>query len=236
MSKIVGRPQLVERLREPDGPPIVTIVAPAGYGKTTLVAEWAQANHRSFAWVSVDERDNDPKVFLTYVAASLDQVETIDPGVFDALASPESSVVGVVTPRIGRAFASMDTPVVLVLDDVHLLRNRECQAAIAVLARARAGRLRMALVARHEPHLRTARLRAEGRILELGPEDLSLDLEQSVSLLRDAGVELPESDMAGLHEKTEGWPVGLYLAALALRAGGSVSTAVAAFGGDDLSS
>lgn len=233
-SKSISRASLVERLREADGPPIVTVVAPAGYGKTTLLAEWAQGDPESFAWLSVDERDNDPKVFLTYVAASLDRVEPVDPGVFDALASPGSSIVGMVAPRIGRAFASMSRPVVLVLDDVHLLQNRECQAAVAMLAEHVPAGSRVALASRHEPHLRMARLRAEGRILEFGPEDLSLDREEATSLLRDAGVELSDSDIIALHEKTEGWPAGLYLAALAIRAGGSVSSAVAAFGGDDL--
>ena len=233
-SNIVSRPGLLERLRDADGPPIVTIVAPAGYGKTTLLAEWAQRNGQGFAWVSLDEQDNDPKVLLTYVAASLEGIEPIDPGVFDALASPQSSVAGVVAPRLGKAFASIARPFVLVLDDVHLLHSREGQAAIAVLVDNVPEGSRIAIAARREPPLRLARLRAQGRVLELGPRDLSLDREQSAELLLGAGVELSEADVTGLHEKTEGWPVGLYLAALAIRSGGSVSKAVAAFGGDDL--
>ena len=230
----MSRPGLLERLRDADGPPIVTIVAPAGYGKTTLLAEWAQRNGQGFAWVSLDEQDNDPKVLLTYVAASLEGIEPIDPGVFDALASPQSSVAGVVAPRLGKAFASIARPFVLVLDDVHLLHSREGQAAIAVLVDNVPEGSRIAIAARRQPPLRLARLRAQGRVLEFGPRDLSLDREQSAELLRGAGVELSEADVTGLHEKTEGWPVGLYLAALALRSGGSVSKAVAAFGGDDL--
>jgi len=230
---MVSRPGLLELLRDENGPPIVTVVAPPGFGKTTLLAEWTESSGLAVAWVSVDERDNDPKVLLTYVAAALDGVEPIDSGVFDALASPGSSIAGVVTPRLGRALALMPRPVVLVLDDMHLLRSREGQAAIAMLADHLPRGSRLAIAARREPPLPIARLRAEGRILEFGPEHLSLDREQSASLLRDAGVELPDSVITALHEKTEGWPVGLYLAALALRAGGSVSKAVAAFGGDD---
>src|SRR5262245_5512468 len=229
----VERPAVLERLTGESSAPVVAVIAPAGYGKTTLLAEWAQRNGRAFAWVSLDEQDNDPKVFLAYVAQSLNAVEPIDPGVFKALASPGVSIVGVVIPRVGRAFASMRQPVVLVLDDVHLLHTRECQAAIAALVEHVPDGSRIAIAARREPHLRLARLRAEGRVLEIGPEELSLDREQSASLLRNAGVELSDDDVDGLHGKTEGWPVGLYLAALSLRAGGSVPSAVAAFHGDD---
>jgi LuxR family transcriptional regulator, maltose regulon positive regulatory protein len=80
------------------------VVAPAGYGKTTLLSQWAERNGQLFAWVSVGEADNDPKVLLTYVAEALDGVEQIDERVFDALASPVSSVPGVVIPMLGSAF------------------------------------------------------------------------------------------------------------------------------------
>ena len=115
----VRRPGLVARLLQDDSGPIVSVVAPPGYGKTTLLSQWAEANGRAFAWVSVDEADNDPKVLLTYVTQALDAVQPVDPRVFEALASPVSSVPGSVVPRLGSAFASMTVPVVLVLDDVH---------------------------------------------------------------------------------------------------------------------
>jgi LuxR family transcriptional regulator, maltose regulon positive regulatory protein len=130
----VRRSPLIERLARSDLGPIVSVVAPAGYGKTTLLSQWAEANGQAFAWVSVDEGDNDPKILLTYVAEALDEVEAIDERVFDALASPASSVPGSVVPRLGNAFSSMSSPVVLVLDDVHVLRNSECRAALSVLA------------------------------------------------------------------------------------------------------
>ena len=127
-----------------------------------------------FAWVSVDENDNDPKVLLTYVAEALDAVQPVGERVFDALASPASSVPGSVVPRLGTAFAAMTTPVALVLDDVHVLHNQECRAALSVLADHVPNRSQLVLAGRAEPPLRTARLRAEGRILEIGPADLSL--------------------------------------------------------------
>jgi len=127
----IRRSLLIKQLVDGDPGPIVSVVAPSGYGKTTLLSQWAEASGQAFAWVSVDQGDNDPKVLLTYIAAALDAVEPIDGGVFEALASPASSVPGSVVPRLGSALWAMSTPVVLVLDDVHLLDNRECLAALA---------------------------------------------------------------------------------------------------------
>ena len=183
--------------------------------------------------MSVDDGDNDPKVLLRYVAEALDAVEPLDERVFDALASPVSSVPGSVVPRLGAAFSSMTSPVVLVLDDVHGLRNSECRAALSVLADHVPGGSRLAFAGRAPPPLRIARLRAEGKIMEIGPDDLSLTCEEASSLLRDAGLALGEEDVAELHKRTEGWPAGLYLAALCLREGGSPASAAFSFGGDD---
>jgi LuxR family transcriptional regulator, maltose regulon positive regulatory protein len=229
----VRRSSLLECLARGGPRPVVSVVAPAGYGKTTLLSQWAERNGQSFAWVSVDEADNDAKVLLSYVAEALDAVEPIDERVFDALASPGSSVPGSVVPRLGSAFSSMTSPVVLVLDDVHLLRNSECRAALSVLADHVPGGSQLALAGRTQPPLRIARLRAEGKITEIGPNDLSLTREEASSLLRDAGVLLGGDDAAELHRRTEGWPAGLYLAALYLREGGSFAGAAVSFGGDD---
>jgi LuxR family maltose regulon positive regulatory protein len=224
---------LVERLARDDLGRVVSVVAPAGYGKTTLLSQWAESDSRSFAWVSVDERDNDPKILLTYIAEALDQVEPVGQRVFDALASPASSVPGSAVPRLGTAFALRTSPVVLVLDDVHLLHNTECRAALSVLAEHVPAGSRLVLVGRDAPPLRIAKLRAEGRIAEVGPADLALTQGEAAALLRAAEVTLGGDDVAALHERTEGWPVGLYLAALYVREGGAVGTAADSFGGDD---
>src|SRR5215831_4825712 len=185
----VDRSPLIERLAGEESRPIVSVVAPAGYGKTTLLSQWAERGSPAFAWVSVDERDNDPKVLLSYVAAALDRVAPVDPRVFAALASPESSVPGAVVPRLGSAFASMTVPVVLVLDDVHLLSNRESRAALSVLADHVPDGSRLVLAGRDEPPLRLG-LRAARRILEVGPGDLSFSRAEAGSLLDAAGVRL----------------------------------------------
>jgi LuxR family maltose regulon positive regulatory protein len=229
----VRRSLLIERLRRGDPRQVVSVVAPPGYGKTTLLSQWAERNGQAFAWVSIDEGDNDPKVLLTYIAEALDAVEPIGDRVFDALASPVSSVPGSVVPRLSSAFWSMTSPVVLVLDAVHVLHNRECRAALSVLADHVPGGSRLALAGRAGPPLRVARLRAEGRILEIGPGDLSLTCEEGSSLLRDADVAVGGDEVAELHRRTEGWPAGLYLAALYLKEGGPVASAAVSFGGDD---
>jgi LuxR family maltose regulon positive regulatory protein len=229
----VRRSRLIERLARGDPRPIVSVVAPAGYGKTTLLSQWAERNGQAFAWVSVDEADNDPKVLLAYVAEALDAVEPIDRRVFGALASPVSSVPGSVVPRLGSAFSSMAAPVALVLDDVHALHNSECRAAVSVLADHVPGGSRLVLAGRADPPLRVARLRAEGKILEIGPGDLSLTRGEASLLLRNADVVLGEEEVAELHRRTEGWPAGVYLAALSLKEGGPLRRAVVSFGGDD---
>src|SRR5208282_85829 len=175
---------------------------------------------QAFAWVSIDEQDNDPRVLLSYVAKALDAVQPVGGRVFEALASPVSSVPGSVVPRLGSAFWSMTAPVVLVLDDVHLLHNRDCRDALSVLADHVPAGSRLVLAGRDEPPLRIARLRAEGRLLEIGPGDLSLSREDAAALLRAAEVTLGGDEVAALHRQTEGWAAGLYLAALCLKDGG----------------
>ena len=228
----VRRLALIDRLRKSGSFPVMSVVAPAGYGKTTLLSQWAERNGRAFAWVSLDERDNDPKVLLTYIAEALDAVEPIGERVFDALASPGSSVPGSVVPRLGSALASMTLPVALVLDDVHVLHNPECRAAMPVLADHVPDGSQLVLAGRDAPPLPVARLRAEGKVMEIGPGDLALTVVEASSLLRAAGVTLGQDDLAKLYRRTEGWPAGLYLAALSLREGGSLGNSVASFTGE----
>ncbi len=229
----ISRSSLIGRLARDDLRPIVSVVAPPGYGKTTLLAQWAVRDRQAFAWVSLDDRDNDPKVLLSYVAEALDAVQPVGERVFEALASPLSSVPGSVVPRLGAALWSMTTPVVLVLDDVHLLRDARCRDALSVLADHVPAGSRLVLAGRGGPPLRIARLRAEGRLLEIGPGDLALTRQDAAALLRAAGLVLDEDEVAELHRRTEGWPAGLYLAALYLKEGGPVETAAVSFGGDD---
>src|SRR3954465_5678765 len=131
----IVRAALVEQLNNARDTPIVMLCAGPGYGKTTALAQRASSGEqRPFAWVSVDQHDNDPVVLLTYVAVALDRVPSIDQGVFEALASPGASVEATVIPRLGAALAGVDTPVVLGLDDVHAIDKALCIDAIVALA------------------------------------------------------------------------------------------------------
>jgi LuxR family maltose regulon positive regulatory protein len=145
---IVLRGPLVNRLLAAPSAPLICVVAPAGYGKTTLLAQWSERKDPRVGWVSVDQRDNDPVVLLTYVAAALDRVEPIDPGVFQALASPGVSVLATVVPRLVSAVSAMPQPVALVLDHVELLESQDCLDAVAELALGLPAGSRLALPSR----------------------------------------------------------------------------------------
>jgi LuxR family maltose regulon positive regulatory protein len=233
MDRRVGIPRtgLVHRLTTSSKTPIVGIFAGAGYGKTTLLAQWADADPRPFAWVSLDQRDNDPVVLLTYIAAALDRVEPQPPAVFEALSTPGAGVETVLTPRLTMALSSRSSPLVLVLDDVHLLLNPAGLQAVATLILGLPEAFQIAIAGRAEPQLPLARLRAQG-VLDIGPGELAFDAGEADDVLRGANVHLPKVDVLRLVGRTEGWPVGVYLAALSIRAGGG-APAAAGFAGDD---
>jgi LuxR family transcriptional regulator, maltose regulon positive regulatory protein len=230
---LVSRVQLLEWLEASAATPVVAMSAPAGYGKTVLAAEWARRDRRPFVWLSVDRNDNDPTVLLTYLAVGLDRVEPIDPGVLGVLASRGASVDQAVLPRLGAALASKALPVVVVLDDVHLLQDRQGLDAVAMLADHLPAGSQLVLISRGEPPLPLARWRAEGRLAELGPGELAMSPVEAGSLLSAVRVELPGGEVEELTRRTEGWPVALYLAALAHKAGGQPGNPGFAFTGDD---
>jgi LuxR family transcriptional regulator, maltose regulon positive regulatory protein len=229
---IVARIGLVERLLASPAAPVVCVVAPAGYGKTTLLAQWAQRTARRVAWVSVDERDNDPAVLLTYLAVALDRVEPIDPRVVRGMAGPGASIVGGVH-RLAAAMAAMTQPVALVLDHVELLGNQQSLDAVAELAAQLPAGAQLLVASRARPPLPVAVLRVQGRVLELGAEELAMDHQEARAVLEGVGVGLDDAEVEELLARTEGWPVGLYVAALAHKAGGPRAHAWAGLTGDD---
>ena len=229
----VVREDVISALEGSRGTPVVCVSAGPGWGKTTLLAQWATQSQRPFAWVSVDDVDNDPIVLLTYVATALDRVSPLDPRVFDALASTGVSVDATVVPRLGAALAEVSEPVVVVLDDLHLLDSRASLDAIEALTRHVANGSQIALSARGGPVLPLAASRARGLALEIGPDDLRMDEAEAGQLLRAAGLDLPDDRVAELTDQTEGWSAGLYLAALSLRARGHSAKGATEFSGSD---
>src|SRR5215207_1358038 len=212
---IVRRNALVQRLRNAEAASVVAITAPAGYGKTTLLAEWAERDRRTFAWVSVDEADGDPVVFLGHVAVALDRIEPIGPHVLESIASPTGANSTRVLSRLSSALVTRTRPFVLVLDDVDRLGD-PLDAVSSIADHVPKGSV-LALAARAVPDVGLPRLRADGRLIEVGIDDLALRPPQAYRLLRGAGVRTTKDEAAELADATEGWPVGLYLAALSLQ-------------------
>jgi LuxR family maltose regulon positive regulatory protein len=228
----VSRTGLVNRLRATTTIPVTTVVAPAGYGKTTLLSQWAERDSRPFAWVTLDDRDNDPVVLLRHIAAALTRDEPLGHQVIDALNSPAQSIWSSALPRLA-AELSARRPIVLVLDDFNHLRSRAALEAVAALIDDEAEGSMFVASTRVTPKLPLAPLRAGGRLLELGAEELALSKREAQLLLRATGVSLGETRMDELIEQCEGWAAALYLAALSIRDGEQTGRGRASFGGDD---
>ena len=227
---IVTRTALVDRLAVVQAP-VITVVAPPGYGKTTLLAQWAERAGTPVAWVSCDDGDNDPVVLLSAIAVALNRIEPIEPTIFTALASSGAGITFI--PRFVSAITSVRGPVTLVLDHTEAVTNKQCLNTIAEFALRLPAGWRLALASRTSVPLPTARLRAQGGILEVGAEDLAMTPQEASSLLEGAGVEPDGASIAELIQRTEGWPTGLYIAALAIKAGTGQNETGFAFGGDD---
>jgi LuxR family maltose regulon positive regulatory protein len=213
--------------------PLVTVVAPAGYGKTTILSRWAEADPRPFAWVALDSRDDDPVVLLRYVAGAMHRLEPLSPEVFDALSGAGGAGWTKRVARLGNALAAREQPFVLALDDLHAVANPSCSDALAELLLSIPAGSKIALAAREEPALPVGRWRAQGWVHEIGPAELRLDGREAEELLKAAGIELGEDEVDELTERTEGWAAGLYLAALSMQAGSPNPVSTGAFSGDD---
>ena len=228
----IPRVALVNKLRAGADTRIVSLSAPAGYGKTTLFAQWAAQDPRAFAWVTIDARDNDPIALLTHLAAALDRIEPVVPDVFEAIADSTGSIWTSAVPRLAAALASMTAPVVLVLDDVHELTERECLDALEVLEQHAPPGSQLALSGRTDSGLPLAKIRARGRLVEHGPREIAFTDHEARELLAALGAELSAPEAATMNRRAEGWPAGLYLAALVVLES-EPRDAAPTFGGDD---
>jgi LuxR family transcriptional regulator, maltose regulon positive regulatory protein len=218
------------------GVPFATIVAPAGYGKTTLLARWAESDSRPFAWVALDAQDDDALVFLRHIAGAIHRVEPLSPEVIVTLSGPERSPWSRRVPGVGNALAGLERPLVLALDDLHSVANPACLDVLTALCAYVPRGSQIAVASREEPALPVARWRTQGWVDEIGVEDLRLDEQEAEQLLAAAGVELDASELSALTERTEGWPAGLYMAALSIQAGAAGAAGPAGiegFNGDD---
>ena len=192
---------------------MVGLTAPAGYGKSTLLAQWAFAEDRPVAWVSLDRLDDDPAALLTLLASAY---AGVSPGNSDLIADMSGlgvSVLGRAAPRLASALRTSAVPFVLMLDDLHELQSPACHDVLSVLISGVPGGSQLVAASRSEqPHL--PRLRASGDALEYLASDLALDAAGAEHIFAHARVSLTPDLAAAVTERTEGWPVGLYLAAM----------------------
>jgi LuxR family transcriptional regulator, maltose regulon positive regulatory protein len=210
----VARPRLTSLLMTDPPPPVVSVIAPAGFGKTVLLADWAAQTRRDVAWLTLDVFDNAPSVFLTYIAAAIDRVEPVDPSIGNALAAPGTRILAAAVPRLASELNRWHRPGALVLDDVHRLVDRSCLDALGALIEHLPPGFQVVLASRTAPDLPFARLRAYGKLFEIGREQLAFDMEETVALAAGVGQRLSRDEARMLADRTEGWAAAIYLAAL----------------------
>jgi LuxR family maltose regulon positive regulatory protein len=231
----VPRPRLVGRLDEGLARQLILVCAPAGSGKTAMLADWARRGRCPVAWLSLDAGDNDPARLWRHAVAALDRVR---PGIAEQvgpLLGPPAppSFEGLVTALINKLDAQPgEGEVLLVLDDYHLIDAQPVHASLTFLLGHLPPGLRLVLASRSDPPLALARMRAGGQLAELRADDLRFTADEAAALLREAlGADLPGAAVAALAARTEGWAAGLQLAALSLRGQADVAGFVAAFSG-----
>jgi LuxR family transcriptional regulator, maltose regulon positive regulatory protein len=233
----VERPELIRQLADA-AVKLILVAAPPGFGKTTLVAQWRSSpvNHKPFAWVSLDSQDNDPGRLWRHVVSSLD----LACPVFDSeiilpmLRDQPLDLAEMMLPLLVNELASLPEQVVLVLDDYHLITERACHEQMAFLLDHLPPSGQVVIITRADPPLPLGRMRAAGEMVEIRARELRFDAGQAAELIHAAAaVDLTGRDAADLVAQTEGWPAGLYLAALSLRGHSSPAAFVRQFTGDN---
>ena len=238
---LVPRSRLSERLDRGAAARLMLVSAPAGFGKTTLLAEWlaqapaATADGPSAAWLSLDRGDNDPTSFWTYLISAL---RTVAPGVganeLALLAEPKPPPIHLVLTTLLNDLGATGSDIVLVLDDYHLIDSLEVQDAMGFLLDHVPPRLHLVIASRADPALPLARLRARGELVEIRAADLRFTVDEAVAYLNEVmGLSLTAQDVAALDERTEGWIAALQLAALSMQGREDVAGFISGFAGDD---
>ena len=234
---VVQRPRLDQRLARDALPAVVLVSAPAGFGKTTLLAEWLAVDDEKTtptAWLSLDRRDSDPSVFWSCIVAALRKIAAdVGTDALSALQSPQTALEAVVTSLLNDLSALADD-VVLVLDDYHVVESVDVQESMLFLVEHLPERLHLVVASRADPPWPLAGLRARGELLEVRASDLRFTSQEAAIYLNEAmGLDLTTADVDALEARTEGWIAALQLAALSLRARDDPAAFIAEFAGDD---
>jgi len=218
---LVPRPRLISKLNGGLGGKLTLVSAPAGFGKSTLLSAWVQqAKLRpQFAWLSLDEGDNDLTRFLIYFIAALQTIEgNIGKGLLAALQSPEAVNVEVVLITLLNKVSELADDVTLILDDYHEIESLPVDQAIGFLIEHLPPQMHLVIASRIDPSLQLSRLRARGQMIEIRAHDLRFTPEEAALFLNQVmRFNLPARDIAALEMRTEGWIAGLQLAALSIQ-------------------
>jgi LuxR family transcriptional regulator, maltose regulon positive regulatory protein len=235
--RLVARPRLREALaNNTNGRRLTLVSAPAGFGKTTLLSEWSQScagGERRIAWVSLDEADNDPARFLSYLVAALRTIEEdIGEAILASLSSPEPLRPEALAGSLVNEMAALPGELAVVLDDYHVVDAQPVHGIVSFLLDNLPPNVQLVIAGRVDPPLPLARLRARNQMIELHASDLRFTPEEAAAFLEDVmGLEISAGDVSALEERTEGWIAGLQLAALSMRDREDVSGFVEAFSG-----
>ncbi len=231
--KIVLRSRLIERLDESLHCKLTLVSAPAGSGKSTLVSQWAAGRRRPLAWLSLDESDNDPARFLTYLIAALQTIEPeIGADVLGVLESSQLPPTETILTALLNEIATVQDHFVLILDDYHVIDSRPVDDALTFLLEHLPPQMHLVIASREDPHLPLARLRARGQLTELRAVDLRFTPGEAAEFLNQImHLNLSVESIAALETRTEGWIVGLQLAALSMQGRDDIGHFIQAFTG-----
>ncbi|MDQ3704952.1 MAG: LuxR C-terminal-related transcriptional regulator, partial [Chloroflexota bacterium] len=231
--KVVRRPRLIERLNEGLHRKLTLIAAPAGFGKTTLVSEWVAGSDRRVAWLSLDEGDNDPARFLTYLVAALQTISpNVGEGVLGVLQSPQPPSVDTVLTTLLNDITTIPDNFLLVLDDYHVIDAKAVDQALTFLVEHLPPQMHLVIATREDPQLPLARLRARDQLTELRVTDLRFTPSEAAGFLNQVmGLDLSTDDVDALETRTEGWIAGLQLAAISLKGHQAPTSFVKSFTG-----
>jgi LuxR family maltose regulon positive regulatory protein len=235
---LVARPRLSERLSRGAESKLTLVSAPAGFGKTTLLAEWlaaAPADERSAAWLSLDQSDNQAASFWTYLITAL---QTVAPGVgasaLSLLQQPQPPPIETVLASLLNDLSAVPNDIVLVLDDYHAIDAHDIQDGMAFLMEHLPAHMHLMIATRADPALPLARLRARGELVEIRAADLRFSPDEASAYLNGVmGLVLTARDVAALEASTEGWIAALQLAALSMQGRDDIALFIAGFAGDD---
>jgi LuxR family maltose regulon positive regulatory protein len=220
-ANAVPRPRLTEKLRgvldRPGG--VALLSGPAGFGKTTLLSEFLTQTPLPAAWLSLDEGDNDPVRFWTYLIRACQSVQAgVGEAALALFHAPQPPPDEAVPTLLINDLARLEGGLALVLDDFHTLQEASIHSAFALLVERLPANLRLIVSTRLDPPWPLARLRARDRLVEIRSQDLRFNSEETAAfLIQSMGLELSPEDVAALEERSEGWVAGLQLAAIALQ-------------------